>query len=164
MSRINKFLASIGPGIFIIGYVVGTGSVTTMASSGAKYGMSMTWALALSCLFTYVLIVSISRLTIISGDTLVHLIRSRFGNLAALIIIAGLMITVVSSIIGVTANAADVFREWSRILLPEGKGLHPAISSICIIGILYYLFWFGKHRSFLRIMSVIVALMSISFM
>ena len=57
MSRIKKFLTSIGPGIFIIGYVVGTGSVTTLASSGAKYGMSMTWALALSCFFTYILIV-----------------------------------------------------------------------------------------------------------
>jgi len=164
MGRLKKFLISIGPGIFIIGYVVGTGSVTTLASSGAKYGMSMTWALALSCFFTYILIVSISRLTILSGDTLVHLIRSKFGKLAAIIIIGGLMITVIASIIGVTAIAADVFREWSKIILPGGNGVHPAISSICIIAILYYLFWFGKHRFFLRIMSVIVAIMAISFM
>ncbi|MCK5694746.1 MAG: divalent metal cation transporter [Bacteroidales bacterium] len=163
MSRIRKFLSSIGPGIFIIGYVVGTGSVTTMASSGAKYGMSMTWALALSCFFTYIMIVCISRLTILSGNTLIHLIRSKFGNLAAIIIIAGLMITVISSVIGVTAIAADVFQEWTRMLSPGGKGLHPAISAIIIIVILYYLFWFGKHRFFLRAMSVIVALMGISF-
>ena len=163
MSKIRKFLSSIGPGIFIIGYVVGTGSVTTMASSGAKYGMSMTWALALSCFFTYIMIVCISRLTILSGNTLIHLIRSKFGNLAAIIIIAGLMITVISSVIGVTAIAADVFQEWTRMLSPGGKGVHPAISAIIIIAILYYLFWFGKHRFFLRAMSVIVALMGLSF-
>ena len=127
MSKLRKFLSSIGPGIFIIGYVVGTGSVTTLASSGAKYGMSMTWALALSCFFTYIMIVNISRLTILSGKTLVHLIRSKFGSLAAIIIIAGLMITVISSVIGVTAIAADVFQEWTRMLSPGGKGLHPAI-------------------------------------
>ncbi len=163
MSKIRKFLSSIGPGIFIIGYVVGTGSVTTMASSGAKYGMSMTWALALSCFFTYIMIVSISRLTIVSGNTLIHLIRSKFGSLAAIVIIAGLMITVISSIIGITAIASNVFQEWTRMLSPGGEGLHPAISAIVIIAILYYLFWFGKHRFFMRAMSVIVALMGISF-
>jgi len=163
MSKFRKFLSSIGPGIFIIGYVVGTGSVTTLASSGAKYGMSMTWALALSCFFTYIMIVSISRLTILSGKTLIHLIRSKFGSLAAIIIIAGLMITVISSVIGLTAIATDVFQEWTKMLSPGGEGLHPAISAIVIIAILYYLFWFGKHRFFLRAMSVIVALMGISF-
>jgi len=163
MSKIKKFLSSIGPGIFIIGYVVGTGSVTTLASSGAKYGMSMTWALALSCFFTYIMIVSISRLTILSGKTLIHLIRSKFGSLAAIIIIVGLMITVISSVIGLTAIATDVFQEWTKMLSPGGEGLHPAISAIVIIAILYYLFWFGKHRFFLRAMSVIVALMGISF-
>jgi Mn2+/Fe2+ NRAMP family transporter len=163
MSKFKKFLASIGPGIFIIGYVVGTGSVTTMASSGAKYGMSMTWALALSCFFTYIMIVNISRLTILSGKTLIHLIRTRFGNLAALVIIAGLMVTVISSVIGVTAIAADVFQEWTRMLSPGAKGLHPAISALVMITLLYYLFWFGKHRFFLRAMSVIVAVMGISF-
>ena len=163
MSKFRKFLSSIGPGIFIIGYVVGTGSVTTLASSGAKYGMSMTWALALSCFFTYIMIVSISRLTILSGKTLIHLIRSKFGSLAAIVIIVGLMITVISSVIGLTAIATDVFREWTKMLSSGGKGLHPAISAIIMISILYYLFWFGKHRFFLRAMSVIVALMGISF-
>lgn len=163
MNKIKKFLSSIGPGIFIIGYVVGTGSVTTMASSGARFGMSMTWALALSCFFTYIMIVSISRLTIVSGTTLIHLIRTRFGNLAAIIIIAGLMITVISSIIGITAIASNVFQEWTRLLFGGGQGLHPAVSAIVIIAILYYLFWFGKHRFFMRAMSVIVALMGISF-
>ena len=47
-----RLLSAIGPGIFIIGYIIGTGSVTSMAKAGAEYGMSLTWALALSCLCT----------------------------------------------------------------------------------------------------------------
>ncbi len=67
--KLISLAASIGPGIFIIGYIIGTGSVTSMAKSGAEYGMSLTWALALSCLCTYVLVVAISRLTIATGQT-----------------------------------------------------------------------------------------------
>jgi Mn2+/Fe2+ NRAMP family transporter len=73
------------------------------------------------------------------------------------------LITAISSIIGITAIAGDVFQEWTRILLRGRDGLSPAISAIIIIAILYYLFWFGKHGIFLRIMSVIVTLMGISF-
>ena len=36
--KIKKLASSIGPGIFIIGYIIGTGSVTSMATSGARYG------------------------------------------------------------------------------------------------------------------------------
>ena len=45
---ILRLLSAIGPGIFIIGYIIGTGSVTSMAKAGAEYGMTLTWALALS--------------------------------------------------------------------------------------------------------------------
>jgi len=161
--KLLKFGASIGPGIFIIGYIIGTGSVTTMASAGAKYGMSMTWALALSCFFTYILIVSISRLTIVSGNTLIYTIKKKFGRVMAIFIIFGLMLTVISSVIGVTAIASDIFREWSRFLTPEHNGIHPIISAFFMIGILYYLFWFGRHGFFLRAMSVVVAIMGICF-
>jgi len=161
--RLKKLFHSIGPGVFIIGYVIGTGSVTTMVASGAKYGMSMTWALALSCLFTYILIVNISRLTITSGNTLIYVIRQKFGKVVAILMILGLMLTVVSSVIGVTAIASDIFREWSRIIIPGADGVHPVFSSMFLIGILYYLFWFGKHGFFLRVMSVVVTFMGICF-
>ena len=68
--RIKKGLKNFGPAFFIIGYVVGTGSVTSMVVSGAKYGLSLSWALLLSCFFTYFLLISISKLTIVSGETL----------------------------------------------------------------------------------------------
>ena len=46
----SKLLALLGPGLFLIGYNIGTGSVTTMASAGSRWGMSLTWTVVLSCL------------------------------------------------------------------------------------------------------------------
>ena len=162
-SKLLKLASSIGPGIFIIGYIIGTGSVTTMASSGAKYGMSMTWALGLSCFFTYVTIVSISRTTIVSGETLLYNIKEKFGSTIALFVIFGLMMTELTSIMGVMGIATDVVREWTRPLTASGNGIHPVWSALLFTAILYYLFWKGSHGFFLRAMAVIVALMGCSF-
>ena len=62
-------------GFFMIGYVIGTGSVTTMATAGARYGMSLTWALFLSCFFTAILMIAISRLTIVTDNTIMYNFR-----------------------------------------------------------------------------------------
>ena len=163
ISKLRHFASSIGPGIFIIGYIIGTGSVTTMATSGARYGMSMTWALALSCFFTYIMIVSISRSTIVSGQTLLYSIREKFGKAIALFVILGLMLTELTSIMGVMGIVTDVVREWTRPLTANGGGIHPFITAFVFTGILYYLFWNAAHNFFLRAMAVIVALMGISF-
>ena len=53
---LKKFIASILPGIFLIGYNIGTGSITSMSKSGANFGMDLLWAVLLSCLITYYLI------------------------------------------------------------------------------------------------------------
>ena len=78
MSKLKKFglfFASIAPGLFLIGYNIGTGSITTMASSGAAYGMTMIWPLLLSCLFTYFLVMLFGRYTSITGMTILASFR-----------------------------------------------------------------------------------------
>jgi len=161
--RLVRFVSSIGPGIFIIGYIIGTGSVTSMASSGAKYGMSMTWALGLSCLFTYVMIVGISRSTIVTGDTIIYSLKRHMGRPVAIFVIASLMLTAATSIMGVMAIATDVFREWTRPLTADGSGVHPVITAFVFTAVLYYLFWKGSHGFFLRAMAAIVAMMGVCF-
>ena len=56
--RIWLAMLSIGPGIFCIGYTIGTGSVTSMVKSGSQFGMQLLWVLLLSCLYAWVLMVS----------------------------------------------------------------------------------------------------------
>jgi Mn2+/Fe2+ NRAMP family transporter len=157
-----RLLSAIGPGLFIIGYVIGTGSVTSMAKAGAEHGMTMAWALALSCACTYVLISAVSRITITSQHTLIYCIRHRFGSVVAILMIVGLMATVVSSVIGVMGIATDVIREWSS-QASDGWTISPVLSTFVFNGMLCYLVWSGSHRLFIRAMAVIVALMGVSF-
>jgi len=163
LAKVQNLLSGIGPGIFIVGYIIGTGSVTTMASSGAKYGLSLTWALALSCLFTYVMIIAISRIAIVTGQTLMYSIRTQFGNGFALFLILSLMLTVLLSIMGVMGIATDIFQEWTRPLTADDSGISPLITTTVFTAMLYYLFWTGSHRFFLKAIAVIVGLMGICF-
>jgi Mn2+/Fe2+ NRAMP family transporter len=49
--RILTLILSFGPGIFAIGYTIGTGSVTSMIVAGSTYNMQLLWVLLLSCVF-----------------------------------------------------------------------------------------------------------------
>ena len=154
---------AIGPGIFIMGYIIGTGSVTTMVTSGAKYGMSLTWALLMSCFFTYVVITAISKCTIVTGHTILFNIRNHFGRFAALFIIFALMMTSIPSIMGVMGIVADVVSEWSKLLTSDNSGISPLYPAIFFSLLLYYIFWNGGHNFFLKSLVVMVALMGICF-
>ena len=57
--KVVLFLSAVGPGLFLVGYNIGTGSVTSMASAGANYGMGLSWAVLVSCIFTYILLLRI---------------------------------------------------------------------------------------------------------
>jgi hypothetical protein len=39
--RLSRLLALFLPGIFLLGFNIGTGSVTAMTKAGATYGMSL---------------------------------------------------------------------------------------------------------------------------
>lgn len=147
----------------MVGYVIGTGSVTTMVVAGARYNMSLTWALLLSCLFTAFLMIGISRLTIVSGKTLINNFRNHIHPAVGIIIIIALMVTAIASIMGITAIASSVFQEWTGSITSSGSGIHPVISSLILLGILYGLFWLGKHKTFLKFLTIMVSIMAICF-
>ena len=160
-NRIKRTAASLAPGIFIIGYVVGTGSVTTMSSAGASYGMSLTWTLALASLFTHLMIVGISRLTIVSGETLLCLFRRHFGVPVTALLIVSLAATQLTSIIGVMAIVVDVLREWSGAAL--GFAIDPLGAAVFFTVLLLTLYWVGRHGFFLKVLASLVGLMGIAF-
>jgi Mn2+/Fe2+ NRAMP family transporter len=163
IEKVKRFISSIVPGLFIVGYVVGTGSVTSMVVSGARYGMSFTWALFLSCFFTLILLIAISRLTIITGDTIMYNIKKHIGWFGAVFIIVGLMVTVVSSIMGVMAVVAEVIQEWTRLLSANNKGVSTLTISIIFLSFLLLLYWTGRHNLFIRFVSLMVGVMGVAF-
>ena len=137
--RLRLLAASIGPGIFMIGYIIGTGSVTSMSQAGATYGMTLVWTLILASLFNHVMVVALSRLTILSGETTLRSFRKGFGAPITLFLIVGMAGTQLTSIIGVMAIVADVVRQWSLQVL--GIPIPTLATAVAITTILLGLFW-----------------------
>ncbi len=69
LKKLWMTLLIVGPGFFCIGYTIGTGSVTSMAKAGSMYSMQLLWVLALSCLFSWVLMEAYGRFFILTGET-----------------------------------------------------------------------------------------------
>ncbi len=133
-TRLGLFLSSIAPGIFLIGYNIGTGSITTMASAGAKYGMTLTWALLISCVFTYILIVTFGSYTAITGDTALHSFRKHFGSAIAGFVLVSLLFSEWTSCMGVMSIVVQTVQEWSRPLTADGGGFTPCCSRLYLQG------------------------------
>ena len=161
--KIGLFLTSIAPGLFLIGYNIGTGSITTMASSGAAYGMTMIWPLLLSCIFTYFLIMLFGRYTSITGMTILTTFRKHFGVAVTVFVLISLLVSEWVSCMGVMGVVTQVVQEWSRPLTKSGNGFSPIITALIFGALLYWLFWNGKHRVFEKVLSVFVGIMGLSF-
>ena len=87
-------LAAVGPGIFCIGYTIGTGSVTAMSKSGSEFGTQLLWVLALSCFFAWVLMEAYGRYAVVTGDTAIHSFKTKFkyGRLIAIVALVGISV------------------------------------------------------------------------
>jgi len=168
----NKFykkiitgLAVVGPGLFLIGYNIGTGSVTTMAKTGAEHGMGLLWVLALSAIFTYVLMVAYGKMTLVTGRTALHNIKTGFnkgGRLLALYIMIALIIGELLAIIGIMGIVADLIREGIR--MTTDLSVHPFWIILIIASLMYGLMWNGQYRSFEKVLVFFVILMGLSFL
>ncbi|VAX25425.1 hypothetical protein MNBD_IGNAVI01-1831 [hydrothermal vent metagenome] len=157
------FVSSVGPGLFLVGYNIGTGSVTSMASAGAEFGMTLSWAVLVSCLFTYFLIVTFGRYTIVTGKTALQSFRDNFGKPYALTVLWALIISEMISSIGVMAVVSDVIREWSRPLTASGEGFNTIIITIVLAAIIVTLLFNGRYSIIEKILALFVGLMGLSF-
>ena len=167
-SILNKLLL-IGPGIFAIGYTIGTGSVTSMVVAGSTYGMQLLWVLFLSCLFSWVLMEAYGRYSIVTGETALFGFRKylKFGNLMAILIIIGVSFGQLNSLIGILGISANAIFETLALFIPTLKGFEyqtVLIIAILIIGIMYSLLLVGKYSFFEKILLLFVSLMGLSFL
>lgn len=163
-SKAALLWSSVSAGIFLIGYNIGTGSITTMAAAGAEYGMTLTWALLLSCLFTYVLINAFSRYTMVTGRTVLNSFRREFGAPVTLFILGSMLLAEAMSSMGLMGVAAEVIGEWSRPLTADGEGFDRSAVALVFALLLGYLCWQGRQRFFEKILSIFVFVMGLSFL
>lgn len=159
---LNRALALVLPGLFLLGFNIGTGSVTAMAKAGADYGMSLLWTIAASCFCTFFMINLYGRYTLITGETALQAFRKHLHPAVSIYFIVALTAGVCGSVMGVMGIVAEVCHEWSKGLIADG--LSPVYFAAFFVALVYCIFWQGKTAVFERSLAVIVALMVACFL
>ncbi|MCK5456891.1 MAG: Nramp family divalent metal transporter, partial [Melioribacteraceae bacterium] len=168
LKKIWLMLLIVGPGFFCIGYTIGTGSVTSMAKSGSMYGMQLLWVLALSCLFSWVLMEAYGRFFIVTGETTIHGIKTKFkfGKPVAIVMLLGIVIgqwTALSGLVGLSANAVyEGIRLFVPTLHEENYWAVLGIASMLMVS-MYGVILVGKYSFFEKILVVFVSILALSF-
>ncbi len=157
-SKFSKTLVLFLPGIFLLGFNIGTGSVTSMAKAGATYGMSLLWTIVASCFATFFMITVYGRYTLVTGETALQAFRKHIHPAVGIFFIVALTAGVSGSVTGVMGIIADISYEWSKTMV-EG-GIPPIYFAMFFIALVYYIFWNGRTEFFERSLAVIVTVMS----
>lgn len=133
-----------------------------MAKAGADYGMSLLWAVFLSCLITFFLLNLFGKFTIVTGETALSSIRKYVHPAVALLFLVGLTANICGSVIGVMGIVADVCFEWSKNLIDGG--IPPIYFAGFFVTIVYLIFLQGNTMLFEKILAAVVAVMAICFL
>jgi Mn2+/Fe2+ NRAMP family transporter len=159
MKKFLRFLSFVGPGIFAIGYTIGTGSVTSMAKAGADYGLGLLWALALSCIFSGVLMSAYGRFAAVTGETALHgVIRFLPGGkwIAALLFI-GVVLGQYACLGGIMILTSGAIKEAFGL----GCGVFPI--ACAIMAAMFALILVGRYSFFEKVLAFFVFLMTLAF-
>jgi len=166
--KLYLLLLAIGPGIFAIGYTIGTGSVTSMIVAGSQYGMQLLWGLFLSCLFSWVLMEAYGRYALVTGETALFSFKKhlKFGGLMSILIIVGVTFGQWNSLIGILGISANAIFETLVLFIPSLEGYEywgVLITALIIIGVMYTMLWHGSYTMFEKILVIFVSFMGLSF-
>lgn len=166
---ILKAIAAVGPGLFCIGYTVGTGSVTSMIKAGSQYGCGMLWILLLSAFFSWVMMEAYGRYAITTGDTAVHGFKTRLkgGKIWAVLVITGVVLGQWSCLSGILTITSNATVEVLTLYIPALSGIKANIlvlvMAVVIIGIIYAMICNGNYGRFEKILTVLVTMMGLAF-
>lgn len=161
-ARLGRSLALFLPGIFLLGFNIGTGSVTAMAKAGATYGMSMLWAIAASCVATYFMISAYGHYTLVTGETALQAFRRHLHPAVGIFFIVALTAGVSGSVMGVMGIVAELGSEWSKTMI--SGGMRPLHIAMFFVALVYAIFWKGRTEFFERSLAVMVAVMGGCFL
>jgi len=169
LKRILALILSFGPGIFAIGYTIGTGSVTSMIVAGSSYNMQLLWVLLLSCIFSGLLIYAYGNYSLVTGETSLFGFKKHlsFGKTMAILIIIGVSFGQWNSLTGILGISANIIYEVLVLYIPVLKGFEYTavlLIAILVMGTMYALLMVGKYSFFEKILVFFVSIMAFSFL
>ncbi|MCW5516845.1 divalent metal cation transporter [Muriicola sp. Z0-33] len=167
--RIIALILAFGPGIFAIGYTIGTGSVTSMIVAGSTYGMQLLWVLLLSCAFSGILMYVYGNYALLSGETALFAFRKhiKWGKVIAILIIIGISFGQWNSLMGIMGLSSNIIYEIFAIYFPEiAQYKYEVVIAIAVVvtAIFYALLLVGKYSFFEKILVIFVTIMGLSFL
>lgn len=154
-------LRSVGPGAMVAAAFIGPGTVTTATVAGARFGVSLLWALLFSVVATLVLQEMAARLGLVTGVGLGEAVRERFRRPAARWTAAVLVISAV-----VIGNAAYE----TGNLLGGALGMDALVGGgtrtwgLLLGAVAFALLWTGSYRLVERVLVGLVVLMTLVFL
>jgi len=159
---------SFGPGIFAIGYTIGTGSVTSMIVAGNDFGMDLLWVLFFSCLFSGVLIYVSGSYYLLTKETALYAVKKHLplGKFIAIAIILTVGIGQWNSLIGILGITSNVIFEILSLNFPglQNQKYFVVLGiAIVVIGIFYTLLIKGNYNIFEKVLAFFVSMMGLSF-
>ena len=168
LKKIITLLLGFGPGIFAIGYTIGTGSVTSMIVAGSKFGMQLLWVLLWSCFFSGILMFAYGNYALITNETALYGFRKhlKYGKFLALLIIVGITFGQWNSLMGILGISANIIFEILALNFEGLAGYQYEIVltiAVLVIVIFYLLMLVGRYSFFEKILIVFVSLMGFSF-
>ncbi|TDS10823.1 Mn2+/Fe2+ NRAMP family transporter [Maribacter caenipelagi] len=166
--KILALVLAFGPGIFAIGYTIGTGSVTSMIVAGSTYGMQLLWVLLLSCVFSGLLMYAYGNFALVTGETALYAFKKhlKWGKLIAILIILGISFGQWNSLMGILGISANIIYEIFLIYFPNLEAFKyesVLVIAITVIVVFYGLLMVGKYAFFEKILVIFVTIMGLSF-
>lgn len=140
---------------------IGPGTVTTAASSGARFGYSLLWALTFSTIATVVLQEASARITVVSGRNLAEAIRDRFrgGALGLLVILLVLGAIVLGN---AAYEAGNVLGAAAGAAL--GSPVPSRLATVVIVAVTFAVLWVGTPKVVTTVLAATVGVMGITFL
>ncbi len=166
--KVLGLVLAFGPGIFAIGYTIGTGSITSMIVAGSTYGMQLLWVLLISCVFSGVLMFAYGNFALVTGETALYAFKKhlKWGKLIAILIIIGISFGQWNSLMGILGISANIIFEIFLIYFPDLAGYQyesVLIIAILVIAVFYRFLLIGKYAFFEKILVIFVTIMGLSF-
>lgn len=169
LKRLLAIILGFGPGIFAIGYTIGTGSVTSMIVAGSRYGMQLLWVLLISCFFSGVLMYTYGNFALLSGETALHAFKKHIkgGKFLAILIILGITFGQWNSLMGILGITSNIIFELLVLNFPSLSEHQYSIVlaiAIAIVSIFYCIMLVGRYTFFEKVLIIFVSIMGGSFL
>jgi len=168
LHRLFRTLLLVGPGVFCVGYTIGTGAVTKLVAAGAQSGLQLLWVLLPGSLLFWVMMEACGRHALVTGETALHGFRTqlRGGRWLALIVLAGVVIGQWTGLPVLVGLVSQLIYDGLRLCIPsapvQNQGAVIGIA-IVMLGGVYAVLLVGRYSFWEKVLAVLVALMLCGF-